>query len=170
MRVLLSQPLLDLTVTLDGKTPEQCAHEWKKPAMADMIAHEVRARSTLQQSSVSQISVTPCLLACCTHHPLPLCFHAHCTFLAIAVLRAQSATAGEGRKTDHSFGECDWSSKLRRRQRGGGRGREREGGGERGEGVVAPERRMETRVIITDWHVCLWWFGRGQDERHLYVE
>ena len=42
VRVLLAQPSLDVTATYDGKTPEQYARDEGKPAVADMIAQEVR--------------------------------------------------------------------------------------------------------------------------------
>ena len=43
VRVLLAQPSLDLTAKLtNGKTAEQYARDRNKPALADMIAHEVR--------------------------------------------------------------------------------------------------------------------------------
>ena len=42
LRVLLAHPYLDLAVTCDDRTPEQYAHHFGKPALADMIAQEVR--------------------------------------------------------------------------------------------------------------------------------
>ena len=44
VRVLLSHPTLDLSVTMEGKTAEECAREWGRTAVADMIHDEVRPR------------------------------------------------------------------------------------------------------------------------------
>ena len=45
VRVLLAQPSLDLTITYEGKTPDQYSRDWgERPAVADMIAREVSGR------------------------------------------------------------------------------------------------------------------------------
>ena len=41
VRVLLAQPWLDYAIKFEGKSPEQYARARGKPAVADMIAHEV---------------------------------------------------------------------------------------------------------------------------------
>ena len=47
MRVLLAQPSLDLNINDEGITPEQAGRTGGRPALADMIAREVRAVSVL---------------------------------------------------------------------------------------------------------------------------
>ena len=42
VRVLLSHPALDVSVTVEGKTAEECARERGRTAVADMIRDEVR--------------------------------------------------------------------------------------------------------------------------------
>ena len=42
VRVLLSHPTLDVSVTVEGKTAEECARERRREAVADMIRDEVR--------------------------------------------------------------------------------------------------------------------------------
>ena len=46
VRVLLAQPSLDLTIQYNGKAPEQFARHKGKPALADMVAHEVSGEGT----------------------------------------------------------------------------------------------------------------------------
>ena len=50
VRVLLAEPSLDLDAKLDDKTPEMCAFDAGKPALGDLIAHEVKPGFSLVRS------------------------------------------------------------------------------------------------------------------------
>ena len=59
VRVLLAEPSTHLTVTFDGKTPEQYAHERDSAIVADMITQEVSGHVWLRtlRCGVSQVGV-----------------------------------------------------------------------------------------------------------------
>ena len=63
VRVLLAQPALDFTIKWDGKTPEQDARHWGRPAVADMIAQEVSGKGlpVLPGETTALLVLTVCV-------------------------------------------------------------------------------------------------------------
>ena len=63
VRVLLAQPSLDLTITYNGKTPEQHARDCGRPAVAAMIAREVSGNgaSRFAGETTALLVVTVCV-------------------------------------------------------------------------------------------------------------
>ena len=62
VRVLLAQPSLDFTIKHKGKTPEQYARDYPRPAVADMIAQEVSGKGL---PVFTACALTVCVWRCC---------------------------------------------------------------------------------------------------------
>ena len=60
-RVLLAQPSLDFTIEYDGNSPEQWARDIYRPALAELIAQEVRGNGGFPFGLGKPLALTVCV-------------------------------------------------------------------------------------------------------------